>query len=555
MAGRRYYGSGGAFFQPGTSLASGYPQTAYSYPTLPQTTYLPGNQPQAAYLTPSNQGQVAYAQGGGYVYATDPTPGTYGVSNPAANITGVPPAYTAYPSSSRDWTLPVYNTNTLGQKKLPRAQNTLPRTDVKPRSGGSGAPRRSRRRLWSCVVSISVIVSLCALGIALAIYFTTESNANQNSGHSCTGLVCTDYCISDPCNSKGECISGVDKPICTCDKEYTGEYCQLDYDECSYRNGGCEELCINMEGSYNCSCTSGKIPAPNHHSCIDVVDCDKKPCVMGTCVETSGGYLCLCEDGYEGEMCDQDIDECSAPQRLCEGDCENTIGGFNCSCPGGQMLGDNGLSCSDILECSSNPCQNGGACEERDGGFYCSCNNGWTGEMCEFELCDNDAGWLYYSGDSRCYKYYSRQQDLPENQGLSWNVTELKCNEEDANLFSINSDSELEFVYNKIILVANGGYSRRKKRDSEPENKMWIGLRVGGLNDTDTWYYSDGSDVNTDVLHWNSNEPSIADACVQLNTAYLNDVTGRHDVLESVTCDPDEHSYICEKPANDDGSI
>ena len=50
--------------------------------------------------------------------------------------------------------------------------------------------------------------------------------------------------------------------------------------------------------------------------------------------------------------------------------------------------------------------------------------------------------------------------------------------------------------------VANGGYSRRKKRDSEPENKMWIGLRVGGLNDTDTWYYSDGSDVNTDVLHW-----------------------------------------------------
>ena len=30
-----------------------------------------------------------------------------------------------------------------------------------------------------------------------------------------------------------------------------------DINECSYNRGGCEQLCINFPGSYNCSCLEG----------------------------------------------------------------------------------------------------------------------------------------------------------------------------------------------------------------------------------------------------------------------------------------------------------
>ena len=47
-----------------------------------------------------------------------------------------------------------------------------------------------------------------------------------------------------------------------------------------------------------------------------------------------------------------DIDECTGLQTLCEGDCTNNIGSFVCSCPEGQYLADNGLSCLGELNTS-----------------------------------------------------------------------------------------------------------------------------------------------------------------------------------------------------------
>ncbi|XP_022795937.1 neurogenic locus notch homolog protein 1-like isoform X3 [Stylophora pistillata] len=74
-----------------------------------------------------------------------------------------------------------------------------------------------------------------------------------------------------------------------------------------------------------------------------------KPCQNGaTCVNKNYGYTCLCKPGYQGENCEQDIDECR-----------------------------------------TRPCRNGGACENVPGSYRCKCKPGFLGKQCEiaFDEC------------------------------------------------------------------------------------------------------------------------------------------------------------------------
>lgn len=48
----------------------------------------------------------------------------------------------------------------------------------------------------------------------------------------------------------------------------------------------------------------------------------------------SGKYLCVCPEGRQGDLCDEDVDEClSAPCAV--GKCVNTASGYRCECPAG----------------------------------------------------------------------------------------------------------------------------------------------------------------------------------------------------------------------------
>ncbi|VDN05525.1 unnamed protein product [Thelazia callipaeda] len=67
--------------------------------------------------------------------------------------------------------------------------------------------------------------------------------------------------------------------------------------------------------------------------------CTDNPCKNGTCVQFSGGYSCLCNEGFQmlatstGYTC-TDIDECLTPgYSFCEFTCINTIGSYECRCP------------------------------------------------------------------------------------------------------------------------------------------------------------------------------------------------------------------------------
>lgn len=41
-----------------------------------------------------------------------------------------------------------------------------------------------------------------------------------------------------------------------------------DVDECQDNNGGCQQICVNALGSYECQCHSGFFLSDNQHTCI-----------------------------------------------------------------------------------------------------------------------------------------------------------------------------------------------------------------------------------------------------------------------------------------------
>ncbi|PVD36008.1 hypothetical protein C0Q70_02978 [Pomacea canaliculata] len=197
--------------------------------------------------------------------------------------------------------------------------------------------------------------------------------------------VCRISSCSKYCRVKQDPSTNSSIPECFCDRGYEldskdNQTCK-DHDECN--DSLCTQLCTNTDGSFSCSCNRGYTlnddgrtcsPCPHLHygvGCHEVCRCRGRG---KDCDKVRG---CICNDGWTGSQCQDDIDECAGNSSICgqEGICINNLGSYTCLCrPGYQDDGQG--NCTDINECTNGLARCSGICNNTDGGYVCSCPAG-----------------------------------------------------------------------------------------------------------------------------------------------------------------------------------
>ena len=141
--------------------------------------------------------------------------------------------------------------------------------------------------------------------------------------------------------------------------------------------------CIPFEGSFVCLCADGF----RGDTCqIDFNDCEPNPCQnAGICVDGTDTSYCDCAAGWEGATCTLNVDDCAESPCKNGGTCSDGVDSFTCNCPSG-FRGD---SCEVAFgSCEPNPCQNQGSCQSEGETSFCSCPAGWDGATCQHNIDD-----------------------------------------------------------------------------------------------------------------------------------------------------------------------
>ncbi|XP_021094475.1 vitamin K-dependent protein S [Heterocephalus glaber] len=125
---------------------------------------------------------------------------------------------------------------------------------------------------------------------------------------------------------------------------------------------------------------------PDLRSCINAIpdQCNPLPCNKDgymSCKDGQATFTCICKPGWEGRMCEFDINECKDPLNVnggCSQICGNTPGSYHCSCRSGFDLVSNKKDCRDVDECSRKPNVCGKAvCKNTPGEYECECPEGY----------------------------------------------------------------------------------------------------------------------------------------------------------------------------------
>jgi hypothetical protein len=178
------------------------------------------------------------------------------------------------------------------------------------------------------------------------------------------------------CYNGGFCVS---EGTCQCPENWAGDRCELDFDECGVDNGGCEQICTNTIGSFNCTCNAGFELAYDRRTCNDIDECTlgEHHCEQ-LCHNEPGNYSCACLDGFllhSNAMECVDINECSADNGNCEELCVNLPGSYTCACGTGKELNADRMTCTVVDSCMIN---NGGCEHFCEKGGRCSCLTGYN---------------------------------------------------------------------------------------------------------------------------------------------------------------------------------
>ncbi|MBN3314672.1 FA9 factor, partial [Atractosteus spatula] len=80
-------------------------------------------------------------------------------------------------------------------------------------------------------------------------------------------------CKQNPCQNGGICTSERYSYLCLCPPRYEGQNCETEVFECQYKNGGCQQYCINRfrTVSVQCSCAQGYKLEEDGKRCAEAV--------------------------------------------------------------------------------------------------------------------------------------------------------------------------------------------------------------------------------------------------------------------------------------------
>jgi Notch-like protein len=157
----------------------------------------------------------------------------------------------------------------------------------------------------------------------------------------------------------------------------------------------CIEGIALYAGSYSCYCEDGY----GGNNCADDIDeCWSTPCLnSGTCEESGtpanvplDEYTCTCRTGFEGAHCETDINECANFECLNGGTCVDLAGYAVCDCAAGYCCRDRNSHCEvNLDECASAPCGSK-KCVDLVDAYKCvekGCDGVWDSQK-QIDACD-----------------------------------------------------------------------------------------------------------------------------------------------------------------------
>lgn len=284
--------------------------------------------------------------------------------------------------------------------------------------------------------------------------------SNTFSGDYCE--IWNPACDSNPCMNNATCNSTrIADFKCICDCLHEGRLCEKTKDfcdtylkpcstgfakKCVHYAGLCQATCICEDGFYGEECI------------FDTDECQSNPCGIGTsyCENTPGSYRCICKKGWQGRTCDMDVEGCHSCSTI---NCVDLPETYKCYCPPGQS----GINC-EYESCSTNEknltdCLNGGQCVRKNPySASCICPKSFTGIKCENKLintvcqCHPTRGLGCIEGKCVCKPGYSGEYcdimirechlepSCPSNYSCIENLQLVERREENIRIFKLSCE-------------------------------------------------------------------------------------------------------------------
>ncbi|CAH1256440.1 NOTCH2 [Branchiostoma lanceolatum] len=236
--------------------------------------------------------------------------------------------------------------------------------------------------------------------------------------------------------------------------------------------------------------------------CIKDITCDDDQCISApcqngaTCQDRLNSFTCQCAPGYNGTLCETNVNECSSAPCQNDATCQDGVNSFTCQC----VPGYTGTLCeTNIDECASSPCLGGGTCVDHVNSYSCVCPKGHVGDKCETVVYTD--GCLLFSSDAASHSEASQ-----ECQNRGGHLVDVK----EAELQRLIADS-----------IPTGS-------DMSP----WIGLKMS----PGVMTYADGSGASGH-LQWSSGRPTSCELCAYLDSA--------DDYLAQTASCSERRQYVC----------